>query len=356
MDKPVQYAMKDSPLYRLSSRKRMLSILKMKPEESASIRRKRTYNLFDTPDKYKSDLPALKHKPRHIQSPEAVLKRVQGRIADLLVRIELPEYLHSARKRRSYKTNARVHPFGYSVAKVDIKKFYERAHVSYIHRYFVDELRCSSDIAHRLTQLVSYGTRLPTGSPASPIMSFLAYRSMFKELHALALSMDLTMTVYVDDVVVSGPGLASRFIAPARAIIARYGLSAHKFSTTCAGLPTVITGLQQTAAGEAVPPARFRKIRALETELRWTTDPAHKAVLLKGLIGQYREGVGLIPNALSHANRHQREFDALPTEVRLKASGKRRRGPRGQRKGGARRMNARPSVSGTSPAAPRNRQ
>lgn len=334
MDKPVQYAIKDSPLYRLSSRKRMLSILKMTADESSFIRRKRTYNLFDTPDKYKSDLPALKHKPRHIQSPEAVLKRVQARMADLLVRIELPDYLHSARKGRSYKSNARVHPFGHSVAKVDIKKFYERAHVSYIHRYFVDELRCSSDIAHRLTQLVTYGTRLPTGSPASPIMSFLAYRSMFEELYALALSMGLTMTVYVDDVVVSGPGRASWFIAPARAIIARHGLSAHKFSTTCAGLPTVITGLQQTAAGEAAPPARFRKIRALETELRRTTDPAHKAVLLKGLIGQFREGMGLIPNALSHANRYQREFDGLPFDVRLKASKCRNRKAKTKGKGG----------------------
>ncbi len=205
--------------------------------------------------------------------------------------------------------------------------------MSFINRYFLDELRCSSDIAHRLTQLVSYGARLPTGSPASPIMSFLAYRPMFEELHELALSMDLTMTVYVDDVVVSGPRLASRFIAPARAIIARYGLSAHKFSTTCAGLPSVITGLQQTATGEAVPPARFRKIRALETELRRTTDPVHKAVLLKGLIGQYREGMGLIPNALSHANRYQREFDGLPSEVRLKSSKRRNRKAKAKAKG-----------------------
>ncbi len=99
MEKPVQYAIKDSPLYRLSSRKRMLSILKMTSDESAFIRRKRTYHLFDTPDKYKSELPALKHKPRHIQSPEAVLKRVQGRIADLVVRIELPGVFFTLRGR-----------------------------------------------------------------------------------------------------------------------------------------------------------------------------------------------------------------------------------------------------------------
>jgi hypothetical protein len=140
--------------------------------------------------------------------------------------------------------------------------------------------------------------------------------------------MGLTTTVYVDDVVVSGPGIASRFIRPAQAIIGRYGLCAHKFSTTCAGLPMVITGLQQTANGESAPPKRFRKIRALETELRRTTDLKHKAVLLKGLIGQYREGKELIPNALSHANRYQREFEALPDEVRLNASPRRRRSSR----------------------------
>lgn len=325
MERPVQYAFRDSPLYRLSSRKRMLAILKMTAEESAFIRRKRVYNLFETQDKYKSELPALKHKARQIQSPEAVLKRVQTRLANLLGRIELPNYLHSARKGRSYKSNARAHAFGHSVARIDIKKFYERAHASYIQKYFLEELRCSRDIAYRLTELVSYDRRLPTGSPASPIISFLAYRPMFDELHALATSMGLTMTVYVDDVVVSGPGIASHFIQPAQAIIGRYGLCAHKFSTTCAGLPMVITGLQQTANGESAPPQRFRKIRALETELRRTTDLKHKAVLLKGLIGQYREGRGLIPNALSHATRYQREFEALPDEVRLNTSRRRRR-------------------------------
>jgi hypothetical protein len=328
MEAPVQYAVHASPLYKLSSRKRMLTILKMTAEESALIRRKRVYNLFETEDKYKSELPALKHNARKIQSPERVLKRVQTRLANLLARIELPKYLHSARKGCSYKSNARAHAFGHSVARVDIKKFYERAHSSYIQKYFLEELKCSRDIAHRLTELVSYDKRLPTGSPASPIISFLAYRPMFDELYAFATSMGLTTTVYVDDVVVSGPGIASRFIRPAQAIIGRYGLCAHKFSTTCAGLPMVITGLQQTANGESAPPKRFRKIRALETELRRTTDLKHKAVLLKGLIGQYREGKELIPNALSHANRYQREFEALPDEVRLNASPRRRRSSR----------------------------
>lgn len=328
MERPVQYALRDSPLYRLSSRKRMLIILKMTAEESAFIRRKRVYNLFETEDKYKSEIPALKHKARQIQSPEAVLKRVQTRLANLLGRIELPDYLHSARKGRSYKSNARAHTFGHSVARIDIKKFYERAHASYIQKFFLEELKCSRDVAYRLAELVSYGRRLPTGSPASPIISFLAYRPMFDELHALATSMGLTMTAYVDDVVVSGPGIASHFIQPAQAIISRFGLCAHKFSTTCAGLPMVITGLQQTADGESAPPKRFRKIRALETELRRTTDLKHKAVLLKGLIGQYREGRELIPNALSHANRYQREFEALPDEVRRNASRRRRRDPK----------------------------
>ena len=149
MKESVRYALRDSPLYRLSSRKRMLTILKMTAEESTSIRRKRVYNLFETQDRYKSDLPALKHKARQIQSPEAVLKRVQTRLANLLARIELPNYLHSARKGRSYKSNARAHAFGHSVARIDIKKFYERAHASYIHTYFLEELKCSRDVAYR---------------------------------------------------------------------------------------------------------------------------------------------------------------------------------------------------------------
>jgi len=241
-----------------------------------------------------------------------LLKKTQKRLTDLLSRIELPEYLHSARKGHSYKTNALQHTFGHSLARIDIKKFYESTYISYVQRYFSEVLCCVPDVAHQLADISTFGKRLPTGSPLSPLLSFLAYQPMFDELYKLAREMELTMTVYVDDVVVSGPGVASRFIEPASKIIARYGLRAHKFSTSSAGSPLVITGVERRQTGDVAPGARFRKIRALQTELARARTPERKCLFLKALIGQYREGHALIPNALVHAKRYERELNKFP--------------------------------------------
>ena len=305
----------------------MCALLGCTTEELAVIRRyKRTlYSLFDTVDKYRSKHPILVHKSRKIQSPDPDLAKIQARLMDLLKRIELPDYLHSARKNRSYKTNARCHQYGHGVAKLDVRKFYESTRDSYVNKFFVHKLNCSPDVAHRLTEIACLERRLPTGSPLSPLMSFLAYSDMFDELADLAKAMGLSMTVYVDDIVVSGPTNAPRFIDPARRIIARHGLSAHKISVRPVGAPVVVTGVYNTENGPTIPPARYRKIRALKLELERAKTIDDRVMYLKALIGQYREASGFVINAKSHAMSYQRLLDAALPGARRKAGKKGRR-------------------------------
>jgi RNA-directed DNA polymerase len=321
----IQYATDHSPLYELSSRRRMCVLLKCTMADLSTIRRTKTalYSRFETRDRYQSSLAALAHKPRPVQAPQAVLAKVQARLMELLSRIELPAYLHSARRHCSYKTNAAQHAFGHSVAKIDVKKFYESTRASYVFRYYREVLKCSPDVAHRLTEITCLDKRLPTGSPLSPIMSFLAYREMFDELHNLAQEMGLKMTVYVDDVVVSGPGKASAFIEPAKKIIGTFGLRAHKFSVIAAGAPIVITGVHQDAKGSTVPSGRHRKIRALKEEYRNARTDERRIIYLKALVGQYREAADFIVNSRAHAMVYQRLLDKFPEA--LKASKKRRK-------------------------------
>lgn len=99
---------------------------------------------------------------------------------------------------------------------------------------------------------------------------------------------------------------------PSRTFGPRGGLRAHKFATSTAGAPLVITGVERRHSGDVAPPARFRKIRALKAELQQSQTPERKYVFLRALIGQYREGQQLIPNAKSHADRYQRELMGLP--------------------------------------------
>jgi len=338
----IQYATDHSPLYELSSHKRMCVLLKCTMADLSVIRRDKgaMYSRFETKDRYQSSLPALLHKSRPVQAPQAVLAKVQARLMELLSRIELPPYLHSARRNCSYKTNAAEHVFGHSVAKIDVKKFYESTRASYIFRYYRDVLKCTPDIAHRLTEITCLEKRLPTGSPLSPIMSFLAYREMFDELYKLAGDMGLKMTVYVDDVVVSGPGKASGFIEPAKGIIGTFGLRAHKFSVIAAGAPIVITGVHQDARGSTVPSGRHRKIRALKEEYKNATSDERRVTYLKALVGQYREAGDFIVNSRANAMVYQRLLDKFPAA--LKASKKRRKGARVAR---GRRRSAQPQAS-----------
>jgi hypothetical protein len=155
---------------------------------------------------------------------------VQRRLADLLSRLALPDYLHSTGKGCSYRTNAQCHQGSGRAFRIDIRKFYQNVHDAYVLRFFRDRMECSADVAHLLTELTCYQRHLPTGSPLSPVMSFLAYWQMFDELNDIAKSADLVMTVYVDDVVMSGPNAKGTLIPICKKIIKKYSLRGHKIS------------------------------------------------------------------------------------------------------------------------------
>lgn len=65
-----------------------------------------------------------KGKARKIQKPLEKLELVHTRIASLLSRIALPEYLHSGKKKCSNVTNAKAHLNNEKMMTTDIKAFF----------------------------------------------------------------------------------------------------------------------------------------------------------------------------------------------------------------------------------------
>lgn len=138
---------------------------------------------------------------------------------------------------------------------------------------------------------------------------------MFDELHALALSVGATMTVYIDDIVFSGEDVSGSLIPKAKQIIKKYGLQGHKILYFGKNQPRIITGVAVTPDGQLrIPHKRHRKIRALEREHRNATNPGHRELYRKALIGQYREGSRLEPSLLGKAR--QLENQAISTNAR----------------------------------------
>lgn len=160
---------------------------------------------------------------RWIETPRTLLKKVQRRIHELLVRIPPPDFLSSAYRGRSAITNAAVHRDGGFFAKLDIRGFYRSSRGSLIYDLFRDTFQCSPCVATYLRKLCSIsGTinanraHLPTGGVTSPILAYFCYRQMFLELEAFARERGLKYSVFADDITFSGPSGDHSIISAAK--------------------------------------------------------------------------------------------------------------------------------------------
>jgi hypothetical protein len=97
------YALNQSPFYCLQSKKKLASILYNNIYKINLLCRNQ--NIY----KERDITSVTGGNPRHIEEPKFALKQVQKRIAAILKRIEIPEYIHSPKAHRSYITNAKVH-------------------------------------------------------------------------------------------------------------------------------------------------------------------------------------------------------------------------------------------------------
>jgi len=307
----TSYSLEQSPLYRLNSKRKLADLLGCTFSDLKKAARSKQYQCFDTQDKYDSRHKDLQHKARKVEAPKGELEVIQRRLAVLLSRIETPDYLQSATRGRSYRTNAERHEFGRAVGRIDIRKFYPSVKAGRVGVFFTETLKCGRDIAYWLTELTCLEGRLPTGSAISPYISYWACKPMFDELHEVAVARELRLTVYVDDIVVSGSRGVGGFIALGKAIVAKHGFFAHKLAVYRPGQDFVVTGVRQCRAGMSLPHPRFRRIRALTDELRRAKTPARKALFLRALVGQYREASELLPVAKERA----RHFDAVLTAL-----------------------------------------
>lgn len=201
-----------------------------------------------------------KKSGRAIQEPRPRLAKVHRRIATLLSRIDTPPNLHSAKKGRSYISNAAAHSVEDGCVKIDVRRFYPSARAQAVYHFFLDRMSCDGDVAGMLAKLLTVDGHLPTGSSASPIVSYFAYEDLFHELAVLAEACGCKMTVYVDDIVFTGAGATRRLLFDARRAIGKRHLHGHKTKLFRPGQPRVITGVVVTNSGLRLPNRRQVRI------------------------------------------------------------------------------------------------
>lgn len=239
-----QYPLHQSPLYKLRNKKKLAKILNIGLDElkKYSNANQSEYNVFSN------------EKGREIQTPINNLYLIHNRLANLLSRIETPDWLHSFKKNFSYLTNAKSHIGARQVLTFDLKSFYQSTSQNMIRLFFRNTMLCSDDISYILSNICCYGNHLPTGSQVSIYMCYLTNIKMFDEMRSLALSRNTLMTVYADDITISGDKVDDSLLNTMKKIVIRHGyrLSENKTLRFTNNEIPIITGV--ALVGNALQP------------------------------------------------------------------------------------------------------
>lgn len=231
-----KYALTDSPLYQPIGPKKIAALLKMRIEDVRSVAKSPAYNFFSEASKTPGK------DPRPIQEPCGLTLELHYRFAKLLDRIGRPVFLHSATKKRSHVTNAAAHLGVDPVVCTDIKKFYENTTRAHVKAFLMSDLGWPIDLAGMMASALTVDGHLPTGSSVSPLLSYFTHRKLFEEIENICLDKGCTVTLFVDDITVSGKHATMALIGKIKKILLRAGLNAHKDRSAPTGSSVVITG------------------------------------------------------------------------------------------------------------------
>lgn len=144
-------------------------------------------------------------KPRTIDAPRRLLKKVQQRInRRLLQPLWLPEIIHGYRPGRSVKTALLPHQGNPFLWIADVRDFYPSVSSRAVYSMF-ERLGCTPDVARLLTQLSTHRYRLPQGAPTSPSLAnlYLRLSGVARRLEGIADRHQLALTIFGDDIIVS---------------------------------------------------------------------------------------------------------------------------------------------------------
>lgn len=291
------YNLKQSPFYKLKSKKKCAELLGVNLANLKSAVNNKNYQVYTVESKSCSE--GIK-KSRIIQNPQGVTRKLQASILKYIKRIDVPIFLHSAVKERSYKTNAQCHVDAFFLYKVDIKSFYNSVSMKKIKWLFLNKFECSPDVSYMLASLCTYKGFLPTGAPTSPILSYFANCSMFFELQEYAKQKLLKMTVYVDDVTFSGIRITKEDRYRIDYIIKKYGYTPHKQCLFKPSQTKIVTGVAICANRLDIPNYRRGRIRRAGSQYLHESNRQKKDKLLRSLKGMLNEASQFNKNFVSH--------------------------------------------------------
>ncbi len=225
-------------------------------------------------------------KTRDLAYPFGKLRWVHERLKHLLGKIRQPAYLYSPRAGRAQRDNAEVHIGQQHFLTLDICQFYPSTTSEHVFRWAHHVAGLRPDVAGLLTKLMTVDDRLSFGSPLSPVLATLIHRPMFDAIAAACARRGLRMSLWVDDLTISGRFIPGELLDEVRATIARAGLKSHKISFRTGARPVTVTGIPVARSGVMAPRALHKHIQDGYLLLRTTTDDTERGHVIDLLLGQ----------------------------------------------------------------------
>lgn len=274
-------------------------------------------------------------KDRMLALPIGKLRTVHERLKFHLNKIKQPDYLFSPRKGRGQRDNAEHHAGQNQFLSLDIKQFYPSTSQEHIFRWAYHVAGLKSDVAGMFAKLVAIDSKMPFGSPLSPVLTTHVHRDMFDDIFQLCQATGLKMSLWVDDLVISGPTVSGDVLKQVRQIISRHGFETHKIKFRSGARPVSITGVPIEEKRVVAPRALHQRIQDGYAELRQELTDAERAHAIDRLLsalGTYRYHLGpkspegrLTANRM-HALRQRRArlkpiLVTLPTKIGIRGAG-----------------------------------
>lgn len=273
-----RYPLHQSPLYKIVGLGRLETVLRIDLSKLDRLLAPENYRVW------------INDKGREIQQPLKWLAQVHKHIGNLLSRIELPDYVYS-QKGRSYVGNAKQHTGNFPLGKTDISKFYPSTTRQMVWRMFSNEFKCAKDVADILADICCYQQKhLPTGSSLSGRVAFFAACPMFDAALSIANESGSRMTIYVDDLTLSGPLVTKHLLVKVRQVVRRHGLRTKdsKTKTFPAEAPKTVTGAVIVGDGVCLPNSRHKKIWETKRAIQIATSHDREK-LVRSLKGRLQE-------------------------------------------------------------------
>lgn len=179
------------------------------------------------PNQYRPYFKNKNGKKRLIEPPNEELNAIQKKLNKKLFQRFNVNSKICARCHRSMKDALLPHLKQPVVVTLDLKDFFPSIITWHLKTKFKD-LGFAAEVSKALIKLTTYRSRLPQGAPTSPVLAQI-YVSDFIDNLCLYVNKipNINITVYVDDIIMSGPNGIQNSITGIMKMARRYSLKIH---------------------------------------------------------------------------------------------------------------------------------